>query len=461
MTLSPHGNSPIVTAYIGRTPKSAELYARARDVFPGGVTHDTRFMRPHPLYVVRASGSRKWDADGHEYVDYHGGHGALILGHAHPTIVESVARQVAKGTHYGANHELETQWGELVRDLVPCAELVRFTSSGTESTLMAFRLARAFTGRAKIVRFRGHFHGWHDHVAFGVTDHFDGSPGTGILGEVAGNILLADPNDPEGLRALLDLHAGNVAGMILEPTGSTTGQVPLRHSFLSMLREETARRGIVLIFDEVVTGFRDSLGGAQQVLGITPDLATLGKIVAGGLPGGAVAGRRDILELLDPDVAARRGIEKIPHQGTFNANPLSAAAGVATLEYLRDTDALQRANAFGRRLREETTKLFVAEGLGWAAYGGGTAMHIFTNPNRLPITPESFVPEDFTYKDLKVPRGSQVVTKLRIAARLFGVDLAPWPGAPASAVHDDSDLEMTIDALRNAVRMLREERELD
>jgi len=151
-------NSPIVAAFVARTPGSAAAYARARELFPGGVTHDARYVRPHPLTVLRAAGARKWDADGNEYVDYAGGHGALMLGHAHPEIVARVAEQLARGTHHGANHPLEERWGELVRDLVPSAEMVRFTNSGTEATLMALRLARAATGRPKLLRLRGHFH---------------------------------------------------------------------------------------------------------------------------------------------------------------------------------------------------------------------------------------------------------------------------------------------------------------
>ena len=190
-------NSPLIDAYRRRTPTSARLYQRAQSVFPSGVTHDGRFLEPYPMYVARAAGSRKWDVDGNEYVDYSGGHGALLLGHNHPTVVEATQRQLPRGTHYGACHELEIRWGELVQQLVPSAELVRFTNSGTEATLLALRLARAFTGRPKILRFAGHFHGWHDHMAFGVGSHFDGTPTPGVLSEVAANVVLAPPGDLE------------------------------------------------------------------------------------------------------------------------------------------------------------------------------------------------------------------------------------------------------------------------
>jgi glutamate-1-semialdehyde 2,1-aminomutase len=455
-------NSPIVAAFTARTPGSAAAYARAREVFPGGVTHDTRYVRPHPLSIERAAGARKWDVDGNEYIDYFGGHGALILGHAHPEVAARIAEQAARGTHYGANHALELRWGELVRELVPSAEMVRFTNSGTEATLMALRLARAATGRPRLLRLRGHFHGWHDHMAFGVTNHFDGTPTPGVLEGLASNVLLADPNDAAGLLGLLEEHGAEIAAAILEPTGSTYGQVPLRPDFVRLLREETAKRGILLVFDEVVTGFRVALGGAQQALGITPDLTTLAKILAGGLPGGAVVGRRDVMELLDPERAAARGVEKVPHQGTFNANPLSAAAGVATLEVLRSTDAIERAHRHAGQLREGMNAVLAEEGVPWAVYGTHTGFHVFTNPRGVAGVgpPRRFDPLAFGYEDLKVPRGAQAPVKLALAMRVNGADIMPWPGGTVSAAHGPAELDRTLEAFRRSLRMLKDEGEI-
>jgi glutamate-1-semialdehyde 2,1-aminomutase len=460
MNASSPTNSRIVAAYVERTPRSAAAYAEAMAPLPGGVTHDVRWMKPHPIYVERAWAGRKRDLDGHDYVDYQGGHGALILGHAHPEVNARVVEQLAKGTHYGANHELETRWARLICEMVPSAEQVRFTSSGTEATMMAMRLARAATGRPKLLRFLGHFHGWHDHVAFGVVNHYDGTPTPGVLPEVAGNVVLVEPNDLAGLRAALDAHGHEIAAAIIEPTGSNYGQVPVAPAFVQALREETSARGIVLIFDEVVTGFRVARGGAQEALGITPDLTTLAKVIAGGLPGGAVAGRRDILELLDPDAAAARGVEKIGHQGTYNANPVSAAAGVATLEILRDSDALERTHAYAAKLRDGATRVLVEEGVNWGAYGTYTGLHLFVNPNGLDIDPARFDPMAVGYKGLKIPRGNSVSVKLRLALRIHGVDLSAWPGGPCCAAHDEEDLARTLDALRASIRMLREEREI-
>ena len=348
--------SAIIDAYCQRTPNSARLAEQAAQLFPGGVTHDGRFLQPYPIYVERAAGSRKWDVDGHEYVDYSGGHGALLLGHNHPQVTQAAAAQLAKGTHYGSCHGLEVRWGQIVQSLVPSAERIRFTGSGTEATLLALRLSRAFTGKSKILRFAGHFHGWHDHAAFGVYNHYDGTPTPGVLDEIAQQVVLAPAGDIAGTRAILDRH-DDLAAVIVEPTGASWGQVPLLPEFLSFLREETAARGIVLTFDEVISGFRVSPGGAQAHYGITPDLTTLAKIVAGGMPGGAIVGRKPIMDALDFAATQASGKEKIPHQGTFNANPVCAAAGIATLEIVANTDACQKASDYAAHLREELNRV--------------------------------------------------------------------------------------------------------
>ena len=343
-------NDTMKDMYLRATPKSAVLADQARGLLPSGIAHDGRHFDPHPIYVERALGPNKWDVDGNRYVDYFGGHGALILGHNNPTVMAAVHAQLDRGTHFGACHELEVRWADLICSMVPCAERVRFTGSGTEAGLMALRLARGFTGRSKILRFKGHFHGWSDHMTSGHTNHFDGTPTIGVINGITTEVLLAEPNDVEGVTKLFDQHK-DIAAVILEPTGANFGRMPIRPEFLKTLRDLTTAAGTVLIFDEVVTGFRVSRGGAQEAFGVTPDLCTLAKIVSGGLPGGAVAGRKDLLDLLDFAVSKAAGREKIAHPGTFNANPMSAAAGVATLEILSTTDANDRANAYGAALR--------------------------------------------------------------------------------------------------------------
>ncbi len=450
-------NSRIVAAYRERTPGSEKLATQARESFPSGITHDSRRLLPYGIYVDSAKGPRKWDADGNEYVDFYGGHGALLLGHGREEVVAAVQAQMERGTHFGAGHELEVRWGGLVREMVPSAETVRFTASGTEANLLALRLARAFTGRDKILRFHGHFHGWNDHVAFGVGDHLDGSPTPGVLAEIAEHTVLLPAGDIETVRELFAAD-GDIAAVILEPTGASSGQVPIDSAFLEDLREATAAHGVVLIFDEVVTGFRVSPGGAQAHYGVTPDLTSLAKILAGGLPGGAVTGRADILELLDFDAAAAKGFEKIGHQGTYNANPLSAAAGTTALPIIRDGDACDRANASGELLRRRWNEVIAEAGLPWACHGSFSSFYLFLNPQGLEIDPLNFDAGEYGAEIFKAK--SPLVTKLRLALLLGGVDVNGKPGGTISAAHEEADIEHAAGALARAIELLRAEGDL-
>src|SRR5712692_1682055 len=356
---APTTQSRILREYADKTPGSARLYERARRLFPNGVTHVGRYLQPHPIYVSRTAGSHKWDVDGNDYVDYFGGHGALLLGHNHPAVMEAVREQLARGSHYGASHELEVEWAELIQEMVPCAERLRFVNSGTEATLLVLRLARAYTGKPMVVRFGGHFHGWHDQVAFSA----DASPG--IPKAVADQVLVLPPNDMARFCDLCD-ERNDIAAVILEPTGATFGHIPLPRQFLADLRAITAQRGIVLIFDEVVTGFRCSPGGAQGLDGITPDLAPLAKIVAGGYPGAALAGQADILRFLEyRNDGEQLKLPAIPHQGTFNGAPVSAAAGIATLRLVRESDVIARANRTAAAIRDGMNDAIRRVGASW------------------------------------------------------------------------------------------------
>jgi glutamate-1-semialdehyde 2,1-aminomutase len=267
------------------TRAHADLAERARRVLPGGATHSSRTYDPR-IYVARSSGSRKWLIDGTELIDYTMGHGALLLGHAYPAVVEAVRDQVSHGTHYGAAHPLEVEWAELITSLIPSAEKVRFTASGTEAVMLALRVARAATGRDRIVKLQDHFHGWSDVVspyldADGTTRTPIGVPE--VLGELT-EVVRTD--DPAALQAAL--ARGDVAAVIMEASGAHYGQLPLDPAFIAAARAACTATGTLLVFDEVVTGFRVSPGGMQAVLGITPDVSVLGKVMAGGLPGGAV-----------------------------------------------------------------------------------------------------------------------------------------------------------------------------
>jgi glutamate-1-semialdehyde 2,1-aminomutase len=365
--------------YAATRGRSKQLYARAVKVFPSGVTHDSRFLKPFPVYIEKAQGVKKWDVDGLEYIDYAIGHGSLILGHHHPEVAEALHRQIDHGTHYGACHALEVEWGEKVMELVPSAERVRFTASGTEATLMAIRLARAFTGKNKIIRFAGHYHGWHDAVCIGITPPFDVPSSSGIPDDVLKHTVVLPPDDLQQVEEQLR-NDSDVAGVILEPSGGFSGTFPLTKEYLQALRGLTQRFGVVLIFDEVITGFRYARGGAQDLYGVMPDLTCLAKILAGGLPGGAVVGKKEIMEYLElkPDDQWNRH-KKMSHFGTFNANPLSAAAGVATLKIIAREEVTAQATANGREICNVLNQIIDRHRLNWCAHGEHSIVHIVMN----------------------------------------------------------------------------------
>ncbi|MFV0296413.1 MAG: aspartate aminotransferase family protein [Hyphomicrobiaceae bacterium] len=449
-------NSPIEREFREKTKRSADLHQRSSKVIPAGLTHDSRTLAPYPIHVGSAKGPRKWDADGREVVDYFGGHGALILGHAHPALVEAVTRQIALGTHWGSCHELEVQWAELINRLIPCAERVRFTASGTEATHLAIRLMRAFTGKPKIVRFVGHFHGWHDQVAGGANSHFDGSTPAGVLKGITEGTILVSADDVEPVVELL-AERDDIAGVMIEPSGAGWGQVPLKPGFLAALRAATTKAGVLLMFDEVVTGFRWSKGGAQGRYGITPDLCSLAKIVAGGLPGGAIAGRADILDQLDAAAAAKAGKEKIGHQGTYNANPLCAAAAVSTLSMIESGDVCDRAEATAGEIRDGMRKIVIEEGVPWGIYGEASTFHIFQNPRGVALDPATFNPVALGFPGLKGVKDTRLSHRLRIALIANGVDIMGSPGGLVSAVHGPAEVGDTLEAFRTAVKAMKAE----
>jgi glutamate-1-semialdehyde 2,1-aminomutase len=434
--------------FAARFPRSRQLHERAREVFPNGVTHDLRHLHPFPVYVERAEGGHKWTVEGHPLVDYWSGHGALLLGHSHPAVVEAVRAQAARATHPGACHEAEVRWGEWVRRLVPSAQRLRFVSSGTEATLMAVRLARLATGRPRLLKFAGHFHGWHDFLFPGADAPYD-EPVPGIPPEVAGTTVVV-PADIAAVERTL-LQDEQIGCVILEPTGGHGGALPLRGPFLHGLRELTARHGRLLIFDEVITGFRVAPGGAQGHYGVTPDLTTLAKVLAGGLPGGCVAGRADILAHLE----FRPGQAKMRHPGTFNANPLSAAAGCAALEVVATGEPCRRANAVARSLRTRLNALFAERGASWAAYGDFSMFRLLPGYDGPPPEGDDFLPYGGDSARLEGPRAG-LVTAFRQGMLLHGVDL-PGLGGMTMAAHGEEDVERTVAAVAGTLDLLRAE----
>ncbi|MEM7425951.1 MAG: aminotransferase class III-fold pyridoxal phosphate-dependent enzyme [Pseudomonadota bacterium] len=442
------GITSIEAAYIEKTRKSAELSRDARASFPSGITHDARYLLPHGIYVERAAGAHKWDVDGNRYIDYFGGHGSLLLGHSPPAITEAVQEAYGRGTHFGSGHATEIEWAKLVRQLVPSAERVRFTSSGTEANSMAVRLARAYTGRSKVLRFRGQFHGWYDEASIGYSSHFDGTPTVGVSDRTAANVVLADPNDVDGVRDILSSDP-DIAVVMLEALGGSTGKIPLRPGFHQALRELCDAHGTLLLFDEVVTGFRVSPGGVQAKIGVTPDLTSLAKILAGGLPGGAVAGRKEILDGLDHAAAKAAGREKIYHPGTYNANPVSAAAGVAMLREVANTNACKIADGHAAVLREGLREALRQQNVDWAIYGESSAVHIYMG-----AAGAAFDPFALSRSELQ-STPPELARQLRLAMLLNGVDISSWPGMLANTALDDDDITHTVDAFAASLKAMK------
>ncbi len=438
-----------------RTPVSEQIAKRAVEVLPSGVTHDLRYQDPHPIYIEKALGPRKWDVDGNEYIDYIGGHGALILGHNHPEIVSAIEAQAKLGTHPGAAHQKEVEWAEKICALLSSAERVRFTASGTEATLMALRLARAFTGRAKILQFAGHFHGWQDHVVSGYEAPQENAPPPGILPTIAAdNIVVEAGNRDQVAAAFAQNH--DIAAIIIEPTGAHFGATPLALEFLKYLRFITSEHQCVLIFDEVVTGFRVAPGGMQELVDVRPDLTTLGKILAGGLPGGAVTGRLDIMNQLDFQATREAGQRKISHPGTFNANPLSAVTGSKALEILGGSDICAKVNEKGEQFRQQLNQVLADLKLKWAVYGTYSGFHLFTNAQNRNIESVNFDPTEIPLNEL-TENDATIFPPLRLALLINGVDTSPRFSGFLSASHGATELEQTAAAFRRALELLIDE----
>ena len=440
----------IEETYIGQNPRSAKLYERASHVLPSGVTHDSRFMRPFPLYADHAAGARKWDVDGHELIDYVMGHGALLLGHNYPSVTEAAQVQLVKGTHYGASQEKEIEWAEEVVRIVPSAEVVRFTSSGTEATLMALRLARAFTGKPGVIKFDRHFHGWHDYVVAN-SKYSAGAP-AGVPQATLDSVSVLNL-DMDEVRDTVS-QRGDIGAVIVESAGASSGQLPVPRGFLAELQKFCRAEGIVFIMDEVVTGFRWAPGGVQELEGLKPDLTTLAKILAGGFPGGAVAGRREVMEHLrfpDPGTKAT----KVGHPGTFNANPLSAAAGVACLREIAGGDHQRRANQLAAQLRAGMNGVLCELGIPGFIYGQASEFKILLAGTQVPEA-QDYDPRDLPWQIMADGMPGERSRLLQLAMANHGSHLFGAAGMTSSA-HTDADISHTVDAWRQSLVELRAE----
>jgi len=344
----------LTDSYLSKTKKSKRLYERAKKVLPAGVSYILRFMEPYPFYTDWARGSKLVDVDGNEYIDFWMGHHALIFGHSPPKVMREVRRQLDRGTHFGTCHELEIALAEQVAKMVKNAEMIRFTNSGTEANMYATRLARTCTGRDKIAKFEGGWHGGYDTLHKAVKPPFNVPESGGLTQATLRDTVVLPFNNIEEVRKTIKKE--RLAGVVIEPVLGAAGCIPAEQDFLKELREICSDNGTLLIFDEVITGFRLAPGGAQQFFGVEADITVLGKILGGGFPIGAVAGPRDIMERMD---ALRYERPKFSFQGgTFCANPITMVAGLATLRMLEDGKALDSLNRRGDRLRRQLREIF-------------------------------------------------------------------------------------------------------
>jgi glutamate-1-semialdehyde 2,1-aminomutase len=419
-----------------RSERSEQLFEQARRVTPGGVNSPVRAFGSvggTPRFIERASGARLWDTDGNEYVDYVGSWGPMILGHDHPEVREAVREALGRGTSFGAPSPGEVALAELVVDMVPSVDLVRFVNSGTEATMSALRLARAATGRDRVVKFRGGYHGHADAflVEAGSGAATLGVPSSpGVPAGAARDTLVAEFNDVASVRQVLEAHADEVAAVIVEPVPGNMGCVPPRAGFLEALRGLCDEHGALLIFDEVMTGFRLAPGGAQAVYGVVPDLTTLGKVIGGGLPVGAFGGRESLMRRVAPD-------GPVYQAGTLSGNPLAMAAGLATLSHLRRNPSIyERLEGLGARLEAGFTRLLEGRRYALSWNRAGSMATLFFSPG--PVTGWA---------------SASAADRDRFARYFHGMlergiylPPSPFEALFISAAHTEADIDRTLEA---------------
>lgn len=424
-----------VADYVAARPKSAAAHQRAKAYFAAdGATHFTRAAVPFRPYITHASGARKWDLDGHEYLDYVMGHGALVLGHAYPSVIAAIGQQVPKGAHYGDNHELEITWAERIREHMPSAERIEYCASGMEANQLGIRLARVHTGRRRILRFAACYHGWSDEVT---------APGS--AGAIADYVTVIPAGDIDAVGRTL--ASGEYAAVLIEGGGArVSGRSPIAREFYQALPEVCAKAGTLFMLDEVVTGFREAPGGWQSVLGIKPDLTSIGKAASGGLPSGILLGRPDVFSSLHP---ASPPDKVVVHGGTWNAVPITCAAGIAACEAYRGGEPQRRAAAGAARLRQTANTAFRTKGLSARVYGRSIT-HIYLGPVEQD-DPNNDLPPTFEIAKLFDKSASKRYGRLDLHLLTRGIASLRGEALIFSSVLTDQDVDRTASALVDAV----------
>lgn len=418
------------------------LLERARRVMPGGSSHNIRAFPPRPLVVARAEGAYVHDADGRRYADYWQSHNAAILGHAHPDVVAGIRRALEKGVHFGAIHEGEIELAERLTRLVPSVERLRFTTSGSESTMYAIRLARAYTGRSLVAKAFGAWHGGNESLIHSVSR--EGAETAGLLAESAQQVVTYRYNDVEATQALLRRHRGQLACVIVEPILGDGGGIRASREFLRMLRDEATDGGFLLVFDEIVTGFRFRLGGVQDEVGVKPDMTTLGKIIGGELPIGAYGGREDIMRLATPGPA---GARCWTGGGTFSSHHLAMAAGLATLDHLESHPAIyERLEKLARWTAHGVDEAFAAQGIRTRTIATGSLLNT--------VFPTQDGPLECA-EDMRARTDRDARTRYRTLLLEEGVFLLPTHGCGAmSAAHGQEEASALVDASARIARTM-------
>jgi len=414
--------------YLSTTPKSKKLYERAKRFLPAGVSYFLRFMEPYPFYTRRAKGSKLYDVDGNEYIDFWIGHYALILGHSPPKVMREVKRQLDNGTHYGTAHELEIALAEQVVKMVPSAEMVRFSNSGTEAMMYATRLARTVTQRDRISKFEGGWHGGYDALHVAVKQPFNVPESNGLTQGALKDTVVLPFHKIEPIRKVLKKE--KLAAIFIEPLLGAGGGISVQKNFLKELRELCTENATLLVFDEVITGFRLAPGGAQQFFGVKPDITVLGKVLGGGFPIGAVTASREIMEHMNPLLYERPKFSF--HGGTFCANPITMTAGLATLNILQDGKLINRLNREGENLRRQLKDVFERKNLDVQVTGLGSLWHTH------------FTKEKINDSNAAARADKEKLTKYHMHLIENGVFLSPGKMGVLSTAHTRADLEKLV-----------------